>query len=127
MRRDRRSCPPLRRFAENGVHFHLRHIPWSSAELREAPMPSIHLHGHTHRPEIRPVETGYLLCPGAVRLPRGGFPPSYAWIVLEEGRCRFTLRAIPGREKIAEELWTIRRTPQLMSIFVHSEQGKFVL
>jgi uncharacterized protein len=101
------ELPPLRRFSKSGVNFHLRHIPWSPSDLRKGPRPSIFLHGHTHRPEIRLLETGYLLCPGALTMPRGGFPSSYAWIVFEEGHCRFTIRSISDRATIFEASWNL--------------------
>ncbi len=101
------ELPALRHFTESGVNFHMRHIPWSNADLRRGTSPSIYLHGHTHRPRIQAVETGFLLCPGALRMPRGGFPSSYAWIILEDGHCRFTVRAIADRAVILEASWDL--------------------
>ncbi len=96
------ELPPLRQFTESGIHFHLRHYPWDGRSLSRGPAPSIFLHGHTHRPRIEEVETGFMVCPGSLRLPRGGFPPSYAWIVLEEGTMRISVRDLHTRELIDE-------------------------
>lgn len=54
------------------------------------PLPQVCVHGHTHVPEIvtggeaRPAS--YVVCPGSVSRPRGGFPRSVAKMVIEEGR-----------------------------------------
>lgn len=54
------------------------------------PLPQVCVHGHTHVPEIvvggeaRPAS--YVVCPGSVFRPRGGFPRSMAKMTIEEGR-----------------------------------------
>ena len=102
----RPELPPLRRFTLGGLHFHLRHHPWPEHEMRQAEAPSLFLHGHTHRPRIDAVPSGYRLCPGSLRLPRGGFPPCYAWIVLEDGAVRLAIRSTEDRRLLFEEIWT---------------------
>ncbi len=98
------ELPPLRRFEESGVHFHLRHFPWNEHSMQQAARPSIFLHGHTHKPSIKEVSRGFQVCPGSLRLPRGGFPSSYGWIILEDGKLRISLRSLNTREIIDERI-----------------------
>jgi uncharacterized protein len=98
------ELPPLRRFEESGVHFHLRHFPWNEHSMLQATAPSIFLHGHTHKPRIEEVPLGFQVCPGSLRLPRGGFPPSYGWIILEDASLRISLRSLQTREIIDERI-----------------------
>jgi len=100
------ELPPRAFFQECGLNFHLRHHPWTSADWLQAEAPALFLHGHTHRPAIGTVNSGYMLCPGSLRLPRGGFPPAYAWLVLERGQLRMSVRALPDRGLIEERHWT---------------------
>lgn len=54
------------------------------------PIPDMCIHGHTHiprldfGPEARPAS--FILNPGSVSRPRGGFPASLAKIMIEDGR-----------------------------------------
>jgi len=109
---DPKRLPVERHFEELGLHFHLRHKPWSREESSRAPRPSLFLHGHSHRPRILAVETGYIACPGSLRLPRGGYPPSYGWVVLDEGLCRLSLWTLPDRVLIDEVSWNPTGGPQ---------------
>ncbi len=56
------------------------------------PIPQVCVHGHTHVPEIisgkQASPAGYILCPGSASRPRGGFPRSVGFVVLEGGRVR---------------------------------------
>jgi putative phosphoesterase len=45
------------------------------------------LHGHTHIPRDTTDPLGVRwLNPGCISQPRGGFPPSYGWLELKDGR-----------------------------------------
>lgn len=54
------------------------------------PLPEVCVHGHTHvahitvGKEARPASL--VLCPGSVSRPRGGMPPSVAFVEVEAGR-----------------------------------------
>ncbi|NHM15535.1 YfcE family phosphodiesterase [Eggerthellaceae bacterium zg-887] len=54
------------------------------------PIPQVCVHGHTHVPRLewgpaaRPAQ--FVVCPGSVSLPRGGFPCSVAKLEVSEGR-----------------------------------------
>jgi len=102
------ELPPRRLIREEGLTIHMRHLPWPASETRGAEAPSLFLFGHTHRPSIESTATGTLLCPGSLRLPRGGFPASYAWLILESGVCRISVRALSDRRLLIEESWEYR-------------------
>ena len=81
----------------DGVKFLVAHYPrdvrissfGTGALAAGDPIPDVCIHGHTHVPrleygkEVRPAQ--YLVCPGSVTFPRGGFPPSVAKIVVSSG------------------------------------------
>lgn len=82
----------------DGVRFLVAHYPrdvkisfaGSGALAPGDPIPQVCVHGHTHVPEIltgaeaRPAT--YVVCPGAVFRPRGGFPRCIAKIDVTDGR-----------------------------------------
>lgn len=82
----------------DGVHFLVAHYPRDvrigfngCAGLAAGdPIPQVCVHGHTHVPELvsgkdaRPAD--YVVCPGAVFRPRGGFPRSIGRLTVEGGR-----------------------------------------
>lgn len=65
-----------------GVKFHLVHIP-----PRRVPAGAkVLLHGHTHIPRDYLDSLGVRwLNPGSASQPRGGFPPSFAWLEVSKG------------------------------------------
>ena len=84
-------------FVIDGVKFLVAHYPrdvrissfGTGALAAGDPIPDVCIHGHPHVPrleygkEVRPAQ--YLVCPGSVTFPRGGFPPSVAKIVVSSG------------------------------------------
>lgn len=91
----------VERFAHpviEGVRFLVAHFPRDvsigfngcAALAAGDPIPQICVHGHTHVPallfgkEARPVQ--YVICPGAVFRPRGGFPRCTGRVVVEGGQ-----------------------------------------
>ena len=50
------------------------------------------LYGHTHIPRAEQPGDQWMLNPGSVSIPKGGYPPSYA--VLEDGV--FTIKTLDG-------------------------------
>ena len=52
----------------------------------------IGIHGHTHIPEIRTGDAAQganlIVCPGSVSAPRGGWPPTFAKIVIDNGKIK---------------------------------------
>lgn len=82
----------------DGVGFLVAHYPrdvkigfaGSGALAPGDPIPQVCIHGHTHIPEIltgaeaRPAS--YLICPGSVFHPRGGFPRCIAIMELAGGQ-----------------------------------------
>lgn len=68
-----------------GLRCHLVHIPPHKAPT------GVHLllHGHTHIPKdaVDPFGVRWFN-PGSVSLPRGGFPPTFAWLELKDGVIR---------------------------------------
>ena len=101
----RPGLPPERLWRAEGLAFALRHLPWNPASLDGGEGPTLYLHGHTHRPSLREVPRGRILCPGALQMPRGGFPSSLAWVVLEEGRARIRVRSLEDRGVLLSEDW----------------------
>ena len=90
----------VQRFAKpviNGVRFLVAHYPndvrisfaGSSAVAPGDPIPHVCIHGHTHIPRLERGRAAYparyVLNPGSVTRPRGGFPTSVGKIVVEEG------------------------------------------
>ena len=66
-----------------GRRFFLVHIPPRQAP----PGVDVVLHGHTHVPRDETDENGVRwLNPGCISRPRKGAPPSFAWLILEQGR-----------------------------------------
>ncbi len=82
----------------DGVRFLVAHMPedvrigfHGSAGLAPGdPIPQVCIHGHTHIPEIitgsdaRPAT--YIICPGSVSHPRGGFPPCTGRMLVDDGK-----------------------------------------
>ncbi len=65
-----------------GVLCHLVHIP----PTKPPPGIKLLLHGHTHIPRDYTDPLGLRwLNPGCITHPRGGFPPSFAWLELSQG------------------------------------------
>lgn len=90
----------VRRFAKpviDGVRFLVAHYPndvrisfaGSSAVAPGDPIPHVCIHGHTHIPRLEwgraAYPARYVLNPGSVTRPRGGFPASVGKITVEEG------------------------------------------
>lgn len=91
----------VRRFAHpviDGVRFLVAHYP---SDVRIGfngcpglaagdPIPQVCVHGHTHIPELLTGRDAYpaawLICPGSVSRPRGGFPASVGFLEAERGR-----------------------------------------
>lgn len=66
----------------DGLVFYLTHIPPSRAP-RGA---KVVLHGHTHVPRDEVRGGVRWLNPGSASQPRGGFPPSFAWLEVSAGK-----------------------------------------
>lgn len=77
------NWPETLNLKPEGVHCHLVHIP-----PRKAPRGTqLLLHGHTHIPRDYTDSLGMRwLNPGSVSQPRGGFPPSFAWLCVDQGQ-----------------------------------------
>ena len=99
------GLPPERLWRAEGLTLLLRHHPWNPGRLPEGAGPRLFLHGHTHRPALKSLPEGRMLCPGSVNLPRGGFPPSLAWVHLEGGMARIRVRSLEGGEILLSEDW----------------------
>lgn len=93
--------PDVRRFANfefEGLRFLVAHFPQHvkggittpRALMPGDPLPDVSIHGHTHLPALeteasaRPAK--FLICPGSVSRPRGGFPATVAKMEVENGR-----------------------------------------
>ncbi len=74
--------PPALQLERGGVLFYLTHIP----PVRVPPGTQVVLHGHTHVPRDERTEGLRWLNPGSASEPRGGHPPSFAWLEVAEGR-----------------------------------------
>ncbi len=61
-----------------GWRFYLTHIPPSHAPVNATTV----LHGHTHVPRDEVIDGVRWLNPGSVSYPRGGLPPSFAWLTV---------------------------------------------
>jgi uncharacterized protein len=77
--------------AREGLEFYLTHIP-----PRRAPKGvQVVLHGHTHMPRDEVLGGVRWLNPGCVSQPRGGVPPSFAWLEVTAGKLtRWTVERI---------------------------------
>lgn len=63
--------PGLRFFLTHGHH-------WNANQLPPCAAGTILTHGHTHIPEIRPIENNLLLFnPGSISLPKNQMPPTF--------------------------------------------------
>jgi uncharacterized protein len=71
------------------VRFYLTHIPPGRVPK------GIHavLHGHMHVPRDEMIGNVRWLNPGCITRPSGGFPPSFAWLTVEQGK--FTWETVP--------------------------------
>ena len=103
----------VKRYAQpviDGVRFLVAHYPHEvsigyhgcAALAPGDPLPQVCVHGHTHVPELVsgreawPAE--FLLCPGSVSRPRGGFPASIGHLRIEAGRVLdVRIEALDGR------------------------------
>lgn len=65
-----------------GLEFYLTHIPPSRAPRGF----KVVLHGHTHVPRDEVIGGVRWLNPGSASRPRGGFPPSFAWLEVSAGK-----------------------------------------
>ncbi|MEO7412534.1 MAG: metallophosphoesterase family protein [Opitutaceae bacterium] len=73
------------------VRFHLTHIPPSRAPKGAHAV----LHGHLHVPRDEMIGTVRWLNPGCITRPSGGFPPSFAWLTVADGK--MTWETVPLR------------------------------
>ena len=73
------------------MKFHLTHIPPTRAPR------GVHavLHGHLHVPRDEMIANVRWLSPGCITRPSGGFPPSFAWLMVEAGQ--LTWETVPLR------------------------------
>jgi hypothetical protein len=82
------AWPRELRLERAGVRFVLVHIP-PAKPPRDA---DIVLHGHTHMPRDETDGRGVRwLNPGCISRPRGGLPPSFAWLTIESGRIEWRI------------------------------------
>jgi len=82
------AWPRELRLERLGVRFILVHIP----PVKTPGEVDVVLHGHTHVPRDETDQLGVRwLNPGCISRPRGGRPPSFAWIELEHGRLKWSL------------------------------------
>ena len=66
-----------------GVRFHLEHIP----PRAPPPRARVILHGHTHVPRDETDPCGVRwLNPGCITRPNRGFPASFAWLAVADGK-----------------------------------------
>ena len=102
----------VQRFAHpviDGVRFLVAHYPHEvrigfhgcAALAPGDPIPRVCVHGHTHIPELltgrdaRPAD--FIVCPGAVTRPRGGFQPCVGHMEVESGRVlRVSIETLKG-------------------------------
>jgi uncharacterized protein len=82
------AWPRELRIEHGGVRFLLVHIPPAKTP-RDV---EVVLHGHTHVPrdetDVRGVRW---LNPGCIAGPRGGRPPSFAWLTIDPGRIEWRI------------------------------------
>ncbi len=83
----------LRIYATHGHKFNEDHMP----PLQPG---DVLIHGHTHLPLAKKEGDHYILNPGSVSIPKGGYPSSYAIL---ENRI-FTIRNLDGEEMMQIEL-----------------------
>ncbi len=75
--------PRVLRLQRGEVRFVLVHTPPAKAP----PETDVVLHGHTHVPRDETDPRGVRwLNPGCISRPRGGAPPSFAWLTIRPGR-----------------------------------------
>ena len=88
------SWPRELRVEREGVRFLLVHIP----PVRTPREVDVVLHGHTHVPRDDTDARGVRwLNPGCIARPRGGRPPSFAWLTIDNGRIEWrVIRLWPG-------------------------------
>lgn len=79
---DEPRWPPSLRREIHGVRCVLVHIP---PLLVPHGACDILLHGHTHVPRDEAIDGTRWLNPGSVSQPRGGHPPSFGWLTIENG------------------------------------------
>jgi uncharacterized protein len=82
------AWPRELRLERDGLRFVLIHAP----PARTPPAADVVLHGHTHVPRDETDAQGVRwLNPGCIARPRGGAPPSFAWLTVEPGRLRWRI------------------------------------
>lgn len=81
--------PAVLELERERVKFYLTHIPPGRVPK------GVHavLHGHMHVPRDEMIGSVRWLNPGCISRPSGGFPPSFAWLTVEQGK--FTWETVP--------------------------------
>lgn len=74
--------PEVLQFEHGGIRFHLVHIPPPHVPADV----DVVLHGHTHVPRDERISGVRFLNPGTVGGPTKGAPPSFAWLIIEDGQ-----------------------------------------
>lgn len=99
------ELPPRRQLTVAGLPIHLRHEPWSPAELPGGDeLAALYLHGHIHRPRLERHGRAWICCPGSLVRPRG-CEASYAFLELDERRLALSLHALADGARLLREVW----------------------
>ncbi len=98
------ELPPERRLSVAGLPLHLRHHPWSEAEIDPA-AEAVYLHGHTHVPRLARLGRALLICPGAVHGPRDGHPAAMGLLEIGPELVHCVLVALADGRVLAQGAW----------------------
>lgn len=91
------DLPPRRRMTLSGLSIHMRHEPWSPAEL--APGPGLYLHGHIHRPVIEEHGEAWICCPGSLVRPRQS-EAAFGILELDENALSLAIHALEDGRRL---------------------------